>query len=71
MIHSARPTVLPVVNIVFDWDLFCFEYVVGTDWRTEEWTDDMCKNNDHFMSWLWVGRVDQQENHSCFAARIW
>ena len=25
MIHSSRPTVSPVVNIVFAWNLFCFE----------------------------------------------
>ena len=25
MIHSARPNVSPVVNIVFAWHLFCFE----------------------------------------------
>ena len=25
MIHSARPTFSPVVNIVFAWNLFCFE----------------------------------------------
>ena len=43
MIHSARPTVLPVVNIVF-----CFVR-----------TDNMCENNDPYRPSLWVGRVDQ------------
>ena len=53
MIHSARPT---VANIVFA--LFCFArfWNVETDMRT----DDMCKNNDPYWPWLWVGRVDQQ-----------
>ena len=39
MIHSARPAVSPVANIVFA--LFCFA-------RFEKWgrTDDMCENND-------------------------
>ena len=36
MIHSARPTVSPVTNIVFAWNLFCFE-----KWGR---TDDMWKN---------------------------
>ena len=36
MIHSARPTVLPVVNIVFAWNLFCFEKWGRTDGRHEQ-----------------------------------
>ena len=57
MIHSARPTVSPVVNIVFAWNLFCYArfWKVGTDGRT----DNMCENNDHYHPWLWVGQVDQ------------
>ena len=47
MIHSARPTVSPVANIV----LLDFEKLGRTD--------DMCENNDPFRPWLWVGRVDQ------------
>ena len=37
MIHSARPIVSPVVNIVFAWNLFCFArfWKVGTDVWTE------------------------------------
>ena len=35
MIYSARPIVLPVVNIVFAWNLFCFE---NWDGRTYEQT---------------------------------
>ena len=56
MIHSARPTVSPVANIVFT--LFCFA-------RFEQWgrmdgrTDNLCENYDPYMPWLWVGRVDQ------------
>ena len=40
MIHSAKPTVSPVVNIVFAWKLFCFArfWKVGTDGRTYERT---------------------------------
>ena len=52
MIHSARPTVTPVANIVF----FCFvlldlksgdvlTYAYG---RTDERTDNMCENNDPY-----------------------
>ena len=37
------------------WHLFCFEKWQRTDGRTE----DMCKNNDHYRPWLWVGLVDQ------------
>ena len=34
MIHSARPTVSPVANIVFALHLFCFEEWGRTDRRT-------------------------------------
>ena len=44
MIHSARPTVSPVANIVFAGNLFCFEKLGLTDGRP----------------WLWAGRVDQK-----------
>ena len=55
MIHSARLTVSPVANMVFTWNLFRFE-----KWgRTDGQSDDMCKNNDHYRPWLWVGLVDQ------------
>ena len=47
MNHSARPTVSPVVNIVFAWNLFCFE-----KWGR---TDNMCKNNDHYRAAVTVG----------------
>ena len=33
MIHSAWPTVSPVANIVFTWNLFCFEKWGRTDGR--------------------------------------
>ena len=58
MIHSARPTDPPAVNIVFAWNLFCF----ARFWEVETYlrTDNMCKNNDHYRPWLWVGRVDQK-----------
>ena len=52
MIHSARPTVLPVVNIVFT----CFIFLDFEKWQQ---TDNMCENNDHYRPWMWVGRVDQ------------
>ena len=32
VIHSTKPTVVEVANIVFTWKLFCFEKV-GTDGR--------------------------------------
>ena len=37
MIHSARPTVSPVVDIVFTWNLFCLArfWKVGTNIRTD------------------------------------
>ena len=55
MIHSARPTVSGVANIVFTWNLFCLE-----KWgRTDLQTDDMCENNDHYRPWVRVGLVDQ------------
>ena len=56
MIHSARPTISPVANIVFALTLFCFEKWGRTDGRT----DDMCKNNDHYQQRLWVSLVDQK-----------
>ena len=50
MIHLARPTVSPVVNIVFAWNLFCFE---SRDGRT---------NGRHVQKQrLWVGLMDQQD----------
>ena len=56
MIHSARPTVSPVANIIV-FALICF---VCEKWgRTDGRTDDMRKNNDHYRPWLWVGLVDQ------------
>ena len=43
--------------------VFCFarfEKWGRTDGRTNERTDNMCKNSDdHYRPWLWVGRVDQ------------
>ena len=35
MIHSVRPTVLPVANFVFVWNLFYFEQWGRTDGRTD------------------------------------
>ena len=57
MIHSARLTVSPVVNIVFAWNMFCFVrfWKAGTYGRT----DIMCENYYPYRSWLWVGWVDQ------------
>ena len=53
MIHSARLTVSPVAIIAIAWNFFLF-WKVETDGRT----DDMCKNNDHYRPWLWVGLVN-------------
>ena len=56
MIHSTRPTVSPVATIIF----CCFVLLdLKSDGRTDERTDNMCKNNDHYRPGLWVGRVDQ------------
>ena len=52
MIHSARPTILPVANIVLYFDRL---WNVG-DGRT----DDMCENNDTQRQWQWVVLLDQQ-----------
>ena len=53
MIHSAKPIVSPVANIVFAWNLFSFK-----KW---ERTDDMCKNNDHCGSTSRIKKIF----HSC------
>ena len=37
----------------------CFVLKSG-DGRTDVRTDDMCKSNDHYRPWMWVGLVDQQ-----------
>ena len=55
MILSARPTVSPVVNIVFAWNLFCL-----LDFEKWGQTDNKCENKDHYRLWQWVGRVDQK-----------
>ena len=52
MIHSARPTVSPVANIVF-------AFFVLLDFEKWRRTDDMSKNNYPYRPRLWVGRVDQ------------
>ena len=41
MIHSARPTVSPVANIVFAWNWFCLArfWKVRTCWRTDRRTN--------------------------------
>ena len=58
MIHLARPTVSPVVNIVFTWQLFGYARFWAV--RTYVRTDNLCENNDHYRPWLWVGRVVQK-----------
>ena len=58
MIHSARPTVSSVENIVFIWNLICYaSFLKSGEGRTEE---QQCENNDDYGTWLWVGRVDQK-----------
>ena len=47
MIHSARPTLPPVANIVFAWNLLCFEKWGRTDRRTDgrtTWTKTVITN---------------------------
>ena len=34
MIHSDRPTISPIMNIVFTWNLFCFDRFCTRDVRT-------------------------------------
>ena len=55
MIHSARPTVSPVANIVCAWNFVLF-WKVGTDERTN---GRHVHNNDHYRPWLWVGLLDR------------
>ena len=65
MIHSARPTVSPVVSIVFASNLFCF----ARFWKVG--TDNMYENNYHYRPWLWVGRVDQYFWKICSIPHSW
>ena len=50
MIHSAKPIVTPVANIV---SIVLFFYI------SKVGTNNMWENNDPYRPWLWVGRVDQ------------
>ena len=45
MIHSARLTVSPALNIIFTWNLFCY-FLRSEDGRTDGRTNNMCENND-------------------------
>ena len=56
MIHLTRPTVTPVATIVFC--RFVLLDLKSGDGRT----DNMWENNDPYRPWLWVGRVDQQDD---------
>ena len=57
MIHSARPTVSPEVNIVFIWNLFCFVIL----WKIRT---DICENNEHYCgSAEWIKKF-AKENQS-------
>ena len=61
MIHSARPTVLPVA-ITIDTSkvvLLC-EILKSGDEPMHERTDTTCENSDHYWPWLWVGLVVQK-----------
>ena len=55
MIHSAIPTISPVVNIVFAWNLFCFEECGRMDRRTTCAKTMISAGRD-----CGVGLVDQQ-----------
>ena len=48
MIPSARPTVPPVVIIIFKRRLFCF---ACEDGRTD---GNLYENNDHYWPGLWI-----------------
>ena len=52
MIHSARLTGSPLVNIVFTFNLFRF----ARFWRTDSRMDNKSENNDHFRRAVTVGR---------------
>ena len=52
----ARPTVPPVVIIIFTRGLLCLAIL----WKFLKYT---FKNNDHYRPGLWVGRVDQYVCH--------
>ena len=63
MIHSARPTVQPVVITILTWNLFCF----ARFWKVET---DGWKYRFHVRKWwLWVGLVDHYS--SCLLHLSW
>ena len=68
MIHSVRPS---VAISEYCFLLFCFLDLKSGDGRRDGRTDNMCKNNDLYRPWLWVGRVDQNRKfllkHKCEA----
>ena len=39
--------------------LFLISFARFEKWGWTDGRTDMCKNNDHYWPWLWVGRVDQ------------
>ena len=63
MIHSARPIVTLVANIVF----CCIDFLDLKSGDKRKYvrvrTDNMCENNDPNRPRLWVGRVDQFFTH--------
>ena len=50
MIHSARPTVSPVANIVFSLEI-CFVLKMGTDGRTDKRTNE--RTNERYVQKQW------------------
>ena len=63
MIHSARPIVTPVTNIVFCY--FVFLDLKSGNRCTKGRSENMCENNDPYRPWLWVGRMDQYRQDMC------
>ena len=53
MIPFARPTVTPVVIIMFTWNLLGFAIFGNVC------TDDMCENSNHYFAKTVVSRADQ------------
>ena len=53
--RGTSPLLPPLVTPLCRWTKKWSEEEHFFDWRM----DNMCKNNDHYRPWLWVGRVDQ------------
>ena len=57
MIHAPRPTVSPVANIVFAWNLICFETWVRTDGRMT-WAKTMITTARDCELASWINKME-------------